>query len=475
VKEITNTLSNLFKEWTGEVPDQIIQLPVSGSDRKFFRVSYRDRSAIGVWNPIIEENEAYLYFSGHFNKYGLHIPEVYAVDNKKYAYLLEDLGDVSLFTLVDNQLFDDVFPGEVEKYYRDSLDELIRFQVIAGKDLDYSHCYPHSSFDERSIKWDLNYFKYYFLKLHIPFHEGKLEDDFESLTGYLTQVDSGYFMYRDFQSRNIMIHEGKPFFIDFQGGRKGPLQYDVASLLFQVKANLPFDLRERLLCHYMDELSKSIRIDQKLFREQYFGFVLIRLIQVLGAYGFRGMIEKKQHFMASIPFALKNLSWWLDNVDLWVEMPELLRCLKELTRIEKFNAPVKKETGKLTVMLRSFSYKNGLPEDNNGNGGGFVFDCRALPNPGREEHYRAFNGKDKIIIDYLKDEPDVIRFLDETGNLVSQSIDNYLHRGFSNLSVSFGCTGGQHRSVYCTETMARRIRERYPEVVVVIEHIMLNI
>jgi hypothetical protein len=323
------------------------------------------------------------------------------------------------------------------------------------------------------MKWDLNYFKYYFLKPHVPFHEGRMEDDFDTLTSCLGQADTGYFMYRDFQSRNIMINKGKPFFIDYQGGRKGPLQYDVASLLFQVKADLPFKLREELLEFYINELTRYINIDQELFRQQYYGFVLIRLLQVLGAYGFRGLIEKKPHFLSSIPFALNNLQWWLNSVKLPVEIPELMVSLTKLAELEKYNTPAPAK-GRLVVSISSFSYRDGIPNDPDGNGGGFVFDCRALPNPGREERYRAFNGKDQVIIDYLKNEPAVINFLSEAEKLVSSSVENYLERGFSNLSVRFGCTGGRHRSVYCTETLAGKLMEKFPGVEIMVNHLMLN-
>jgi hypothetical protein len=246
----------------------------------------------------------------------------------------------------------------------------------------------------------------------------------------------------------------------------------VASLLFQVKADLPFELREELLDYYISELSSELSINKAEFRRLYYGYVLIRLLQVLGAYGFRGLIEKKPHFLASIPFALKNLTWWLEHINLDINLPELKPALKALTGLEQYQVTRSEaEKGKLIVTLKSFSFINGVPVDTSGNGGGFVFDCRALPNPGREERYRAFNGKDPVIIDYLKDEPAVISFLDESEKLVCRSIDNYIERGFENLSISFGCTGGQHRSVYCTETLAGRLKKRYPEVIIVVKHL----
>ncbi len=457
------------------MPEAVLALPFSGSDRRYYRLVYGDSSAIGAWNPVKEENSAFLHFTKHFLLNGLHVPAIYGEDTENDVYLLEDLGNTSLFSLVIGQPADAALPQEIVRLYRKSLKELVRFQVTAGKGLDYNYCYPNPAFGARSMKWDLQYFKYYFLKPHVPFHEGKLEDDFDMLIHYLVQADPDYFMYRDFQSRNILVKDGQPYFIDYQGGRKGPLQYDVASLLFQVKADLPYDLREELLDYYMSELSAFVRINKAEFRKHYYGFVLIRLLQVLGAYGFRGLIEKKPHFLSSIPYALKNLDWWLANIDLQLNMPELMMNLKSLTGLKKFQPDDKPPAEKLTVFLKSFSYKQGIPDDTSGHGGGFVFDCRALPNPGREERYMAFNGKDKVIIDYFKNDPEVIKFLDNTEILVSQSVNNYLKRGFDSLAVNFGCTGGQHRSVYCTETLAARLRRKYPQIKVEVAHLMLNI
>lgn len=457
------------------MPETIDAIPPAGSDRRYYRLGYKEKTAIGAWNPIQEENSAFLYFTRHFKANGLNVPEIYAEDPENYVYLVEDLGNTSLFSLLENISENSGFPAEIAKIYRESLKELIRFQVVAGKSLDYSFCYPHEAFDARSMKWDLNYFKYYFLKLHVPFHEGRLENDFDTLVDFLGRADSSFFMYRDFQSRNILIKDERLYFIDYQGGRKGPLQYDLASLLFQVKADLPFEFREEMLDYYLSELSVYIEIDKAVFKRQYYGFVLIRLLQVLGAYGFRGLIEKKPHFLSSIPFALKNLKWWLKNVNLNLELPELLPCLERLTNLEKYQLAESPSVKNLTIVLKSFSYKRGIPDDLGGNGGGFVFDCRALPNPGREERYRAFNGRDQAIIDYLKDDPQVISFLEETEKLVNQSVENYLERGFSSLSVNFGCTGGQHRSVYCAETLAARLKRKYQQVKLEVEHVMLNL
>jgi aminoglycoside/choline kinase family phosphotransferase len=475
VELYTEKLKELFKQWAGNFPDNITAIPPSGSDRKYFRLKYKDLSAIGAWNQVKEENGAFLYFTDYFLANGMHVPSIYGEDIENNVYLIEDLGDTSLFSLLENNSPGKSIPAFIKRYYQESFRELVRFQVIAGKSLDYSHCYPHSSFDSCSMMWDLNYFKYYFLKLNLNFHEGRLEADFDTLVNVLGQADSGYFMYRDFQSRNILIKDERPYFIDYQGGRKGPLQYDVASLLFQVKADLPFELREELLDFYYSELSAFVKTDLAIFKKHYYGFVLLRLLQVLGAYGFRGLIEKKPHFISSIPFALKSLDWWLTHVDIQLNMPELFQCLKSLTGIEKYRIAGTPPVEKFTLFISSFSYKHGIPEDKSGHGGGFVFDCRALPNPGREEQYRAFNGKDKIIVDYLKNYPAVIDFLKDAEHIVGKSVENYIKRRFGSLMVSFGCTGGQHRSVYCAEAIAEKFKQKYPQVNVEVVHETLNV
>jgi aminoglycoside/choline kinase family phosphotransferase len=468
-------LKELFKQWSGNYPDHITDIPKSGSDRRYFRLKYQDLSAIGAWNPVKEENTAFLHFTRHFLAHGLHVPAIYGEDTENDVYLLQDFGNLSLFSLLENRVSEPGLSDGIVDLYKESIMELIRFQVVAGKSLDYSYCYPYSSFDSRSMKWDLNYFKYYFLKLHVSFHEARLEEDFETLVNYLSKAGSEYFMYRDFQSRNILIKDDQPYFIDYQGGRKGPLQYDLASLLFQVKADLPFNMREELLDYYISELSALIRFDQAVFKKQYYGFVLIRLLQVLGAYGYRGLIEKKPYFLSSIPFALNSLDWWLTNVDLQLEMPELLTCLRKLSGLEKYRTTNSLSAGKLTVRITSFSYMQGFPEDLSGNGGGFVFDCRALPNPGREERYRAYNGRDRVIIDYLEDKAEVNDFLNDAEKLVSRSVENYIERGFDSLMVSFGCTGGQHRSVYCAESLAKILQRKYPRILIETDHTMLKV
>jgi hypothetical protein len=383
---------------------------------------------------------------------------------------MEDLGEISLFSML-NEWKTNV-PVEIEDIYKRCLRELLKFQIIGNEGLDYSLCFPTSEFGRQSIQWDLNYFKYYYLKpAGIDFNEQKLEDDFQLLIEYLLEADSNYFMYRDFQSRNILVIENEPWFIDYQGGRKGPLQYDLASLLFQAKANLPYRFREQMLFYYLDELKNYRKVDQEKFREYYYGFVLIRTLQVLGAYGYRGFFEQKPHFIESAEFALQNLAWLIKNTELPIEMPELYRCLNALVS----------QTGKkptpdfLTVEINSFSYKiTGIPKDNTRHGGGYVFDCRALPNPGRHIDYKVKTGLDKEVIDFFRGKNEMEQFIEHVFALADLSVNNYLERKFDHLMFSFGCTGGQHRSVYSAQKLFDYIRNKY-EVKVILNHRELNI
>jgi hypothetical protein len=338
---------------------------------------------------------------------------------------------------------------------------LPRFQVEAGHDLNYKVCYPRASFDRQSIAWDLNYFKYYFLRLAgIPFSEQALENDFARLTEFLMTADRDYFLYRDFQSRNILLREGKPFFVDYQGGRKGALQYDIASLLFDAKADLPPELRQDLLDHYLQALGQHIKLDRDAFMRHYYAYVYVRIMQALGAYGFRGFYERKAHFLQSVPYALKNLRWLLHHVELPIELPTLLGASRSMLASEKLQG-LAHEADNLVVRVFSFSFhRGGLPKDETGNGGGFVFDGRSLPNPGREERFKALTGKDAPVIDYLNQQESVHQFLASVLSLVDASVGSYKERGFKNLMVSFGCTGGQHRSVFLAEQLAKRLRAK---------------
>jgi len=454
---------------------QPLQGELGGSGRKIIRLSSENLSAIGILYNVREENVAFLEFSRHFRRHGLPVPEIYAEDLSQGAYLEEDFGGTTLFEFLSDHRNGATIAPEVVAAYRKVVAVLPRFQVEAGRDLNYKVCYPRASFDRQSIAWDLNYFKYYFLRLAgIPFNEQALERDFSRLTKLLLSAGRDYFLYRDFQSRNIMLrkilNEDQPFFLDYQGGRKGALQYDIASLLYDAKADLPPDLRQQLLDHYLDSLAGFIDLDRSAFMQYYYAYVYVRIMQALGAYGFRGFYERKEHFLQSVPYALKNIRWLLHNVELPIALPTLMEAFKSMVASDKLQGLTSaSEPEKLTVRVFSFSFHRGLPQDDTGNGGGFVFDGRSLPNPGREERFKTLTGKDAPVIDYLNQQESVHQFLASAISLVDASVTMYQGRGFKHLMVSFGCTGGQHRSVYLAEQLAKHLRGR-DGVEVVVQH-----
>jgi aminoglycoside/choline kinase family phosphotransferase len=438
---------------------QPLQGQLSGSGRAILRLTGGGKSAIGILYSVREENVAFLEFSRHFRRRGLPVPEIYAEDLSQGAYLEEDLGDITLFDfLVSNRSGAAIAPPVIETY-RKVVAVLPRFQVEAGRDLNYKVCYPRDRFDRQSIAWDLNYFKYYFLRLAgIPFNEQALEDDFTRLSKFLLAAKSDYFLYRDFQSRNVMLREGQSYFLDYQGGRKGALQYDIASLLYDGKADLPPELRQELLDHYLDCLGKTIDLKREAFMEHYYAYVYVRILQAMGTYGFRGFYERKAHFLQSVPYALKNLRWLAHNVKLPIALPALLEALQGMLASEKLQS-LASSAERLKVRIFSFSFHREIPADESGNGGGYIFDARCLPNPGREEQFRALTGKDSAVIDYLNRQASVHQYLANVQSLVDSSVNSYQRRGFKNLMVSFGCTGGQHRSVYLAEQLARHLRD----------------
>jgi len=439
---------------------QALQGELGGSGRNILRLSAGKTTAIGILYGIREENVAFLSFSRHFRRHGLPVPDIYAEDLDQGAYLEEDLGDTTLFEFLSRNRSGEKIAPEVIEAYRKAVAVLPRFQVEAGRDLDYRVCYPRGGFDRQSIAWDLNYFKYYFLRLAaIPFSEQALEDDFGRLTDFLLTAPSDYFLYRDFQSRNIMLRSGKPYFVDYQGGRKGALQYDIASLLYDAKADLPPAVRQQLLDDYLDALGRFIDLDREEFLRHYYAYVYVRILQALGAYGFRGFYERKTHFLQSVPYALKNLRWLLHNVKLPIELPTLMDAFRSMLASEKLLG-LAAEAQNLVVRVYSFSFHRGFPKDESGNGGGFVFDGRSLPNPGREERFKSLTGKDAPVMEYLNQQESVHQFLASVLSLVDASVSNYQQRGFKNLMVSFGCTGGQHRSVYLAEQLVKRLRGR---------------
>ena len=437
---------------------QPLQGQLGGSGRVIVRLSGGKFSAIGIRYDVREENVAFLEFSKHFRRHRLPVPEIYAEDLNQGAYLEEDLGDTTLFEFLGQNRDGDTIAAPAVEAYRKVVATLPRFQVEAGRDLNYKVCYPRSSFDRQSIAWDLNYFKYYFLRLAgIPFNEQALEVDFTRLTKFLLSASHDYFLYRDFQSRNVMLRDGHPYFLDYQGGRKGALQYDIASLLYDGKADLPPQLRQELLDYYLDCLAGHIDLKRDAFMEHYYAYVYVRILQALGAYGFRGFYERKAHFLQSVPYALKNLHWLAENVKLPIALPTLMDALQAMSASEKLQG-LASSADALKVRIFSFSFHREMPADESGNGGGFVFDARSLPNPGRQEQFRQLTGKDASVIDYLSQQASVHQYFAGILSLVDSSVSQYQSRGFKNLMVSFGCTGGQHRSVYLAEQLAKHLR-----------------
>lgn len=453
----TELLAQLYQSYTGEAPTSIEPLPGAGSNRKYFRLKGKE-SLIGVYGTSTEENPAFIYMARHFSQKGLPVPRILAEAPDQSAYLQDDLGDTSLFQLIKQGRESGNFSDEETNILKRTIRLLPQIQFEGSKDMDFSYCYPLATFNRRSILWDLNYFKYCFLKATgLEFQENLLEDDFERMADTLLQIEPQVFMYRDFQSRNIMIREEKPYFIDFQGGRKGPFYYDVASFLWQAKANYPDSLRQELLDEYLDALRPYHAIDKEQFLTTLRHFVLFRTLQVLGAYGFRGYFEKKAHFIQSVPYAIENLRQLLETD--FPEYPYLCLMLRKLTELPQF-ASIRNRR-KLTVRVMSFSYKKGIPEDPSGNGGGYVFDCRAVHNPGKYEQYKQLTGRDKPVIDFLEQDGEILQFLEHVDALADAHVQRFLERGFTNLSICFGCTGGQHRSVYSAEHVAHHLNEKF--------------
>ncbi len=470
-KSIKNRLIQLFEDWSHDKVEETQLLPESGSYRQYIRLIGEKHTVIGVYNADIKENKAFISFSRHFFEKGLPVPEIYVVNEDYDMYLQQDLGKVSLLDYVMHLRLGEGFATDLVVTYKKIIQQLIQFQTKGDQGLDYSVCYPRNSFDKQSMIWDLHYFKYYFLKLaKIPFDEQLLENDFQRFSDYLLEAPRDFFLYRDFQSRNIMLKNGDPYFIDYQGGRKGALQYDLASLLFDAKADIPKDIRQQLLDFYVNELKKEIPVDEEQFRQFYQGYVLIRMMQAMGAFGFRGFYERKEHFLQSIPYALKNLKEVLFKVDLPIEIPELTAALHKVVNSEFLQKVGKEQEVKLSVEINSFSYRRGIPLDKSTNGGGFVFDCRAIHNPGRYRDYVNKTGKDPEVVEFFNTKTDMAMFMNSVYQLVDMSVTKYMKRKFTNLQVNFGCTGGRHRSVFAAESLAKHLRENF-EVNVELRHI----
>ncbi len=458
-----STLEKLFEEHFGQLPEKVELMPVSGSDRRYYRLKSTQYSVIGTFNANTAENNTYFYFTQLFQKHEINIPEIYKISKDKKYYLQQDLGTVSLF----DQLMKEGLTEDVRHNYHKALEQLTRVQWIAGRDANFDQCFATRQFDEKAIMADLFYFKYYFADLQkIHYNKSLLMEEMELLSKELGRVQPQMLMYRDFQSRNIMLYEGKAFLIDFQGAMQGPAQYDLASLLWQAKAQLPQAWKEDLLNKYIAAMNALpiARMDEIHFRKGYAQFVLLRLLQVLGAYGFRGLLERKPHFISSIAPALKNLEIFLEQYPQIPAYPELRSLLERLSSREMqelYRQPERHKDSKLQVTINSFSYKNGIPKDKTSHGGGFVFDCRGILNPGRYAAYKHLTGRDAAVQDFLKQETKMPDFLNHVYGMVSVNIEDYLSRGFEHLSISFGCTGGQHRSVFAAEQLAAHLNNRY--------------
>ncbi|MBQ8938822.1 MAG: phosphotransferase [Paludibacteraceae bacterium] len=443
-----------------------------GSNRLYTRIQDASgRTVIRVEGTNRDENRAFIYMARHFHDLGLPVPELYWVSEDEMTYTQEDLGDTLLFDAIRHGRETGVFSDEEHTLLERTMRALAHVQIEGAKSFDWSVCFPVPEMDERSIRWDLNYFKYCFLKgTRLEFSEPRLEDDFDTLTAKILsplrgEPERGWFLYRDFQSRNVMLKDGQPYFIDFQGGRKGPTQYDVASFLWQAKANIPAALREELIDAYLDELHKlQPSLAEQSWRAALPHFVLFRTLQVLGAYGYRGYFERKPHFLESIPNALKNLREVLNQLPEYPYLNELAESLSLSLSNPNLSPSLEGRAGErlLTVTIYSFSFRRSIPADTSGNGGGYVFDCRSTHNPGKYEEYKTQTGLDQPVIDFLEKDGEILTFLNSVYALVDHHVERFLERGFNHLQVSFGCTGGQHRSVYCAEHLAVHLKDKYP-------------
>ncbi len=478
MQTITEKILRLFASFNTDTVTGIDKLPQSGSERHYYRLHTAAATFIATYGENIKENEVFIYFSEHFSAKQLGVPTVYAVDGEGMIYIQEDFGDISLL----NRLEGEGFTTGVYELFKKSLQQLALLQIRGDEGLDYDRCLTNKEFGKQAIMADLLYFKYYFLDaLRKPYDKQRLMDDFEALSNYLTHTEYKYFMFRDFQSRNIMIKpEGTIHFIDYQGGMKGAPQYDAASLLWQARANLPDDWKQHLLEDYMNAFEEITGqpVDRGIFRSQYNGYVLIRLLQVLGAYGFRGLFERKAHFLTSIPLALNNLKWFINNQSVGIVLPEFKKVLEICVSAEVIQSftPVQATADTpLVVKVNSFSYKKtGYPKDLSDNGGGFVFDCRGILNPGRFEEYKQLTGRDKLVKDFLEQRTRMPEFLNNIYNTIDITVEDYIQRGFDSLMINFGCTGGQHRSVYAADAVVRHLRNKY-NVKVELNHIVQGI
>ena len=453
-------LALLYAKHIGIYPDSISPLTPSGSHRLYYRLSAPNSpSLIGVIGTSADENNAFIYLAKHFRSKNLPVPDILAISPDHLRYLQTDLGSISLFDALNDGRINGFGPRQLDLLLK-TIRLLPKIQVIGAQDLDFSKCWPISVFDQQSILFDLNYFKYCFLlPSGLSFNERLLDKDFHNLADSLLAEPFNSFMYRDFQARNIMIDpDGNPWLIDFQGGRKGPFYYDLASFLWQASGKYPNKLRRLLVREYYDALSQLTNVPStRQFVDRLCQFVLFRMLQVLGAYGFRGLYERKHHFLDSIPPALYNLNQLLKLNRF--PYPHLTDLLSQLACQPTSDSHP--DNSKLTVRILSFAYKNGIPHDPSGNGGGYVFDCRAIPNPGKLEAYKHMTGLDQPVKLFLENNGEILNFLDRIYDLTDHHVTRFIERGFSNLMIAFGCTGGQHRSVYCAERLSEHIKLKF--------------
>lgn len=465
-------LHRLYSAHYGTCPVSVDPVSASASNRRYYRMASPAGTCIGAVGTDRQENEAFVAISLHFRSKGIPVPEVFAVSEDGMSYLQEDLGDEVLLDRLVRARRTGEGLAEADELLCSAMALLPKIQFEGASGFDFSVCYPQPAFDKRMVMFDLNYFKYCFLKATgLEFNEMRLQDDFEKLADDLLADDTDTFMYRDFNARNVMVRGGEPCFIDFQGGRRGPVYYDVASFVYHARAGYTDGQREKMLEAYLEALSEYMPVDRKVFFSRLKLFVLFRLLQVLGAYGFRGWTEHKAAFMTSIPAALDELVRLLEEP--FEEYPYLVEALGRMAALDRFRRP--ERAGGLEVKVYSFSFKKGIPEDPSGNGGGYVFDCRSIHNPGRYEPYKKLTGMDEAVIRFLEDDGEILTFLDHVYGVVDPHVETFAGRGFTDLMVSFGCTGGQHRSVYCAEHLARHIAEKYPDVRVRLIHREQNI
>lgn len=440
-------------------------LPASGSHREYFRLTVEkqgeERNYMAVFHPENGENKAYYFYTKHFLEKGLKVPPIHACTEDYRFFIIKDLGDETLLNILEKKKINGSDAAMVS-LYKPVLDDLLDFQLEGIQGLNLEYAFPVTTFTEQSVKWDLNYFKYYFIKSNnLDFDEQKLEDDFNAFTQRIMAAEMNFFNYRDFQARNIMRFEDQWWYIDFQGGRKGPLAYDLVSLLYQAKAGLSENVRSQLLDYYFMKLDEKIPGKSSEVKVHFNDYLYFRLMQVMGAYGFRGLFQGKPHFIQSIPLAIENLYEQMKLKPLGTEFTEMKKIFNQIIELKPQYETPDTEASVLTVIINSFSYKiSGIPLDYTDNGGGFVFDCRALPNPGRIKKLMDFNGTELPVIEFLEKEPTVQDFMKNAFQLVDQSIENYLERGFNHLQVNFGCTGGKHRSVFMAEALAKHLGKR---------------